>query len=62
MVELVGPTEVAWRDGMRRLVEYFHPEIDLAINDGTLDVDDVTFVYPGTTLRLTYTLTAPPAK
>ncbi|MGI9603012.1 MAG: NAD-dependent epimerase/dehydratase family protein [Acidimicrobiales bacterium] len=29
MVELVGPTQVGWRDGMRRLVEHFHPELEL---------------------------------
>ena len=29
MVELVGPTEVSWRDGMRRLIEHFHPELEL---------------------------------
>ncbi|MDH3704972.1 MAG: NAD(P)-dependent oxidoreductase [Acidimicrobiia bacterium] len=29
MVELVGPTQVGWRDGMRRLVEHFHPDLEL---------------------------------
>jgi nucleoside-diphosphate-sugar epimerase len=28
--ELVGPTSVAWRDGFRRMVEAFHPELTLA--------------------------------
>lgn len=28
--ELVGPTEVHWKDGMRRLVAHFHPELTLA--------------------------------
>ncbi len=26
MLELIGPTQVAWRDGMRRMVEARHPE------------------------------------
>ncbi|MDH4168443.1 MAG: NAD(P)-dependent oxidoreductase [Acidimicrobiia bacterium] len=29
MVELVGPTQVSWHDGMRRLVEHFHPDLAL---------------------------------
>jgi UDP-glucuronate 4-epimerase len=29
MLELVGPTRVGWRDGIRRLVRARHPEIDL---------------------------------
>lgn len=29
MHELVGPTKVHWKDGMRRMVETFHPEIQL---------------------------------
>jgi nucleoside-diphosphate-sugar epimerase len=29
MHELVGPTEVDWKDGIRRLVETAHPEIEL---------------------------------
>ena len=28
--KLVGPTEVHWKDGMRRLVAHFHPELTLA--------------------------------
>ena len=28
--QLVGPTEVHWKDGMRRLVSHFHPELTLA--------------------------------
>lgn len=27
--ELIGPTTVHWKDGMRRLVQAFHPEIEL---------------------------------
>jgi len=27
MHELVGPTTVAWKDGMRRMVESRHPEL-----------------------------------
>jgi UDP-glucuronate 4-epimerase len=29
MHELIGPTKVHWKDGMRRMVETFHPEIQL---------------------------------
>jgi nucleoside-diphosphate-sugar epimerase len=28
--KLVGPTEVHWKDGMRRMVAHFHPELTLA--------------------------------
>jgi hypothetical protein len=27
MHELIGPTRVAWRDGMRRMVHARHPEL-----------------------------------
>jgi hypothetical protein len=27
---LVGPTEVYWKDGLRRMAAHFHPELTLA--------------------------------